>query len=1074
MYQSNIMRPRVLILCAILIFCLSNNTKAANRFWRASAAGNWNNTANWSNVSGGAGGFSVPGALDAVTFDGVGLGNCIINQAVNITSINVKAAYTGTITQGANSIITSGVGTFSGGTFSGGSANINIQGVFTLSGTAFTSTSAILELNANAAFTSGVFTHNNGTVRFNTTVGATQTISGTSPSLYTAEFVGLGRTYKISAAGNLTVANALNLTGSAFATINTGTIEVLGDINITNTATGGGGSATITIDGTGAQNINGSTASGYGALPKVIINKASGTLNLFSNISFAGNLTYTSGTINAGTSTVYIVNTLTITGSFSVYNFTIDGTAVLTLTIASGSTVTATNQLEFENGANNITINTGSIAVQGNIIDNNTGLSGGGTATILINGSSSQNITSTGVLDQGKFPAVTINSTGGTVTFPSLITVTGNWTYTSGTMDVTTNNSTIVFENSLTITGTHTLNNVTFNANANYTDIISTGTLLTVTGTLLTMGSANLLLNTPTAATNAIEAQGDITINNTGTTGGGNGGVLIDGTANQAFSSTSASGQGWMPYINIQKTAGTLTMSGIISETRNWTYTSGTVDAATNTSTVVFGNHNLTVKSNGMSFYNVNVISSTTTLGNDMTAAGDLTISGTGVLVANAHTINLAGNWTDYGTGGFTEGTSTVNLNGSSLQTISTPGGEDFYNLTSANSGTGSFLSDDINIANRLRMTSGNINLNGNTVTLGNSTANIGILTYTSGSLINSGYFTRWFNTSTIADGNVAGLFPMGVVTDVRPFNIAAPTTGPTTGGTITVSHTYINDWRYIFVTDVDATVLLTENDSYWTVTTGNGLTGGNYDLRGAGTGFGIINSINDLRLILQSSVVGNPAANGGTVTDPQVNRTNVSLTDLNNSFFIATKDAADVLPINLISFSANAINNKVTLNWQTTNEISCDYFSVQRSKDGSTWETIQKVLAAGTSSNSAISYSVDDASPYQGTSYYRIVEVDNNGKQTYSGIRLVNFDKAFSNMTVYPNPATDDIKISFPETGKYEINLMSASGQLINTYILANGDNIMLNVSAVQSGTYLIRINHAQTSETRKVIIKR
>ena len=155
------MRHRVLILCATLIFCVSYSTRAANRFWRASAAGNWNNTANWSNVSGGAGGFSVPGALDAVTFDGGGLGNCIINQAVNITSINVKAAYTGAITQGVNTITTSGVGTFSGGTFSGGTANINIQGVFTLSGTAFISTSAILELNSNAAFTGGVFTHNN-------------------------------------------------------------------------------------------------------------------------------------------------------------------------------------------------------------------------------------------------------------------------------------------------------------------------------------------------------------------------------------------------------------------------------------------------------------------------------------------------------------------------------------------------------------------------------------------------------------------------------------------------------------------------------------------------------------------------------------------------------------------------------------------------------------------------------------------------------------------------------------------------------------------------------------------------
>jgi hypothetical protein len=1001
------------------------------------------------------------------------LGNCTIDLNINITSINVKAAYTGIIIQGTKTITTSGTGTFAGGTFTGGSANINIQGVFTLSGTTFTSTSAVLEFNANVAFSGGTFIHNNGTVRFNTTGAAMQTISGTSPSLYIAEFVGLGRIYKITSTGNVSIANALNLTGSSFATINTGTFDVLGDINITNTAIGGGGTATINIDGTATQNINGSSASGFGALPKVVINKTSGTLNLFADISFAGNLTYTAGTINAGTSSVFIVNTLTVSGTFSVYNFGIDGTASVIVTIAAGSTVTATNSLDLENTSNNITINTGTIAVQGNIIDNNIGVSGGGTGIILINGSSSQTISSTGVIDQGKFPAVTISNTGGTVTFPSLITVTGDWTYTSGTLDVATNNSTVVFENTLSITGTHTLNNVSFNANAIYTITISTGTLLTVTGTLTTMGSSNLSINTPTAGANGIEAQGNITINNTGTTGGGTGGILIDGTANQTFSSTSSSGQGWLPYITIQKTAGTLTMSGTISETRNWTYTSGTVDATTNASTVVFGGHNLNVKSNGMSFYNVNAISNNTTLGNNMTTAGSVTISGTGVLIAGARTLNVGGNWTDYGTAGFTEGTSTVNFDGSGLQTITTPGGEEFYNLTTNNSGTGLFLNNDITIDNILKMTAGNVDLNSNTVTLGTSTANIGTLNYTSGNLINTGNFTRWYNTSTMADGAVGGLFPMGVVGDQRPFNIS-PVTAPTSGGTINVALTYINNFAYVFIPDVDAAVVVLQNDSYWTVTTGNGLTGGTYDLRGAGQIFGFINSVSDLRLTLVNSVVGLPATNGGTTAFPQVNRSAVSLSNLNNAFYIGSIDPDDILPLTLISFTANSVNSEVKLDWQTSNETNTDYFSVQRSKDGTTWETIQKVQATGTNSNSTTSYSAEDNNPYNGISYYRLIEVDKNGKQTASQTRFVNFGKSFSSITVYPNPATDNIKISFPETGKYEISLISASGQLINSYVLANGDNILLNVSAMQSGMYFIRINHAQTSETRKIIIRR
>ncbi len=144
--------------------------------------------------------------------------------------------------------------------------------------------------------------------------------------------------------------------------------------------------------------------------------------------------------------------------------------------------------------------------------------------------------------------------------------------------------------------------------------------------------------------------------------------------------------------MTIQKTAGTLNMGGTISLSRNFIYTSGTVDATTNASTVVFGSNNINVKSDGMSFNNVSIVSNNTTLGNNMTAAGNVSITGTAVLIANARTINVGGNWSDYDSTGFTQGTSTVNFDGSSLQTITVPGGEDFYNFTSSNIGTGSFF----------------------------------------------------------------------------------------------------------------------------------------------------------------------------------------------------------------------------------------------------------------------------------------------------------------------------------------------------------------------------------------------
>ena len=98
--------------------------------------------------------------------------------------------------------------------------------------------------------------------------------------------------------------------------------------------------------------------------------------------------------------------------------------------------------------------------------------------------------------------------------------------------------------------------------------------------------------------------------------------------------------------------------------------------------------------------------------------------------------------------------TSLVNFNGSTLQTITSPGGENFANLKVNNSGTGIQLLNSVQIATILTMTQGNINLNGNTLTLGLSVANNGTLAYTSGTMIGAGTFTRWFKTGVIAAGS--------------------------------------------------------------------------------------------------------------------------------------------------------------------------------------------------------------------------------------------------------------------------------------------------------------------------------
>jgi fibronectin-binding autotransporter adhesin len=1331
---------------SILCISLTFQSHAANRFWVASAGSNWNNTANWSNVSGGAGGFSVPVAGDLVSFDGAGLGNCTIDIAVSVQTLTVNATYTGTISQGANTISTTGAATFAGGTFTGGSVNISVTGTFTLSGTAFTSTTATLILKNNSAFTGGSFIHNNGSVQYNQS-GAI-TVSGTGPTFYNLEFIGEGFGVNITATA-ITVANTLTISGASLLNLNTGTINADGDIVVTNSATGGGGTGLIDIVGTVNQNYTGSAAAGEGALPQLTINKASGTLNLanypsvannftytagiiaagtstfcftragvnpytitgsvtlnsvdfiasanftatiaagttltcaadltlsgsaninlntgtinvggnlnltntgaagggsatinldgsstqnidgsaitgnesllpivtinstgtvslLGNISFANNLTYNSGAINPGTSTCYIVNTLTVTGTFPIYNLEINRGANCFLTIAAGSTLTATNNLDMENGAFNITINTGTLAVQNNIIDNNTGLAGGGTATILINGTASQNISSpglsyegsfpaitinkvsgtltfpslitvrgnwtytagtldvstnsstvvfaatltisgshtlntidfdaagnytytvnagttlslngdmdmsnsnnitltggninlngnlnltntgiggggttvlsfigaanqsiTGVLaiDQSRLPSVTINKTGGTLTFSSLITVRGNWTYTAGTIDVNTNNTTVIFRNTLIITGTHTLNNVNFAAKANYVTTISSGTVLTVSGTLTISDISNETINAPIAGTQVLQAQGNISVTNTGLGGGGTGGILINGAGAQSFSSTSPAGEGRMPYITIQKPSGTLTLSGIISESRDWTYSSGTVDASTNTTTVAFGGNNLNINSAGMSFYNVTVLANTSALASSVTVNNNLTISA-GTLSPGVNTVNLAGNWSDWGAAGFVKGTSIVNFDGSSLQTITNPGAENFYSLASNNSGTGIQLENNTTVGGTLTMTQGNIDLNTNTLTLGTSAAaaNIGTMAYTAGTIINSGTFTRWFAKVTIPDGSVAGLFPVGNINNFQPFYISAPV-APTTGGTVTLTYTYVSGNTLVSFPDGASTVEVIKNLN-WALLTGNGLAGGTYNIDAQGTGLGTIGNVADLRLTLVGSAIGTAGINAGTIADPQVNTTGLTLANLTNSFYIGSVNYANSdLPLTLLSFTAFLSNAEVQLNWTTPPEINNVYFTIQRSNDEQRWENLEQVASDSTSSTT-LSYTVVDKHPFPGSTFYRLMLEDKAGNETYSAIRTVILGNLVSAITIYPNPANDHFIITFPTAGTYEISLLSSLGQNMNSIIVRNGNSTELNVSNVKSGIYFIRIDHGDQTETKKVVI--
>ncbi len=133
------------------------------------------------------------------------------------------------------------------------------------------------------------------------------------------------------------------------------------------------------------------------------------------------------------------------------------------------------------------------------------------------------------------------------------------------------------------------------------------------------------------------------------------------------------------------------------------------------------------------------------------------------------------------------------------------------------------------------------------------------------------------------------------------------------------------------------------------------------------------------------------------------------------------------LLPIELLKFTAKLLDTDVALlEWITASEINNDYFTIEKSDDGITWEEISTINGAGNSSI-ALSYSDVDNSPLPGLSYYRLKQTDFDGNYTYSIPRSIrNENMNDLPLIIYPNPATDFVLIKGSSTELEQLRIIN------------------------------------------------
>lgn len=177
----------------------------------------------------------------------------------------------------------------------------------------------------------------------------------------------------------------------------------------------------------------------------------------------------------------------------------------------------------------------------------------------------------------------------------------------------------------------------------------------------------------------------------------------------------------------------------------------------------------------------------------------------------------------------------------------------------------------------------------------------------------------------------------------------------------------------------------------------------------------------------------------------------------------------ASILPISINSFTSKVLGNEIVLNWYTTSESNNKGFDLERSNDqGATFNTVEFETSKG-NSNGNLSYSFIDASHISGDNYYRLKQIDLDGKTTYSTIVLATINDN-ATVSVFPNPAINNLGIRGTETGAIIKIISMGSGQLISSTILSSPN---IDISGLLSGIYSLQIVSSNRAQTIKFVKK-
>jgi hypothetical protein len=992
--------------------------------WIGGTSTDWSNSANWCG--------GVPTSSTNVTIPSGTANSAVISSNVSINSLTINSGAT-LSTSGTPTITIANNGSFTNnGTFTAGTSKVSFAGNGTVSGTVsfndvdiaggvnFGTASTVngtLSMNANSFINTNAPSYGSGsTLKYNTggTYGRSSEWSATSGA-------GAPHSVQISNSTTLNYPNTGNGGANAFST----NLSLAGNLTVDNSSAlymdwGGNANKSGRLDISGNVLLNGNLSLG----------NASG-----GDIKVGGNWTRNSGsTLNTNNRAVFFTGsgTSTITGNGGeTFTYIVNEKTGGNISLGNNLTLTAPN------GGNALTHkSTASIDL------NNYSLtfSGPENSNVLADGSCS-------------------------------ITGIGNVLITSNTKNLTGQNS-----------GSWTFGS---NVNLKLQSGLNFGTnLSTVNGTLeISSGGFVSGNGRPSYGVGST-----LKYNSTGTYG-----------RNTEWLSGFSSGAG-VPY-NVLISAGTTLDPGANSNfsSESWVRNELTIDGTFDMSLTdqvepinVLGNVT----------FNNGTLKLSTTAGGDLKLGGNW--SGTGTFVANSRavyingtgnqtisrndifpfliidkasgTLTIAGNITlnnklTYSGGSISFSGGSIDASGASAEvefanssTFTLPTGllSNSVNKLTLNGTGGITLSENVTVTNSLKLTSGVITLGSRNLTLtggldatGNGNSSSYINTSGSGALIRS-----------ISTTGVDYKFPVGL-SNYSPISVNF------TGGTISSSTLASRAVSGLHPNATDGAYIRT--NLFWEMNQ-TGMTNPQYNVSftypGVTNGMGSNEPESNLLPAKWSASTGwlssgscSVCFTGTTVGTSSINTATKTITWNGvtgfSDFGGFGQGNGSPLPVELSSFSASCDEDAVTLSWSTASEQNSSHFDVEKSTDGENWRVIGTVLAAGNSTQE-INYSFIDSEKSIDQNYYRLNQVDIDGKNEYFGPITVACEED-AKINTYPNPSKGEFNLVMHSKTNEKVTLKISDGnsRVISTKVLdlQNGINLFPIRENLSSGVYHIQL---------------